>query len=200
MAVWVLMDVVCGRLGLRELAAPEDWDVGRIYHWLGQALKAQSNLDLAVDLLEKALRYREVTLGKADDDTLDTASSLAWALIWKGEFDRALELYEEVAAAQKVSTVLSLVTSCGTECTRQENYSERSSEYEKPLMGMGVVYMHKGDLDRAAELCEQSADIIKVHQPQHAADSQLQLLRAGSRGRAERKVRPQPRQHSRSAL
>ena len=98
----LMMGGVCGRLGLRKLAAPEGWDVGYIYHSRGQALKEQHKLDLAVDLLEKALSYREATLGKTDFKTLDTASCLAHALTDKGEFDRAQELLE---AREKVGAV-----------------------------------------------------------------------------------------------
>ena len=199
MAVLVLMGVACGRLGLRELAAPEGWDVGFIYYHMGKAFWKQIKLDLAVDLLEKALSYRETTLGKTHKDTLSTAFVLAEALRDKGELDRALELWEEAAAACKVGAALSMVAPCGNECARQEKYGERSAEYANPLNDMGMLYHQKGDLDRAAEIFEQSADITKVHQPQHAADSQLQLLRAGSRGRAEPKLRSQARQHSRCA-
>ena len=173
MAVLVLMGGVCGRLGLRELAAPEGWDVGFIYHHMGSVFWKQGKMVLAADLLEKALSYREATLGKTHKDTLDTADSLAWALRDKCEFDRALELWEEGAAARKVGATLSMFAPCGNACARQEKYGERSSEYAETLNFMGGVYKGKGDLDRAAELFEQYADIIKVHQPQHAAHSQL---------------------------
>jgi tetratricopeptide (TPR) repeat protein len=182
------MGGVCGRLGLRELAAPEDWDVGLIYYHMGGAFHSQSKLGLAADLLEKALSYREATLGKTHDDTLSTALSLAWVFTNKCEFDRALVLFEEVAAAQKVGAALSMVAPCGNECARQEEYGEGSSEYAKTLSSMGVVYLRKGDLDRAAELFEEYADIIKVHHSQCAAHSQLQLVHAGSPRRAEPKL------------
>ena len=107
-AVLVLMGIVCCRLGLRELAAPEGWDVGILYYWLGEAFRQQHKLDLAVDLLEKALRYREATLGKTHKDTLYAAFRLARALSFKGELHRALELYEELALAVKVGTALAL--------------------------------------------------------------------------------------------
>ena len=48
-AVLVLMGVACGRLGLRELAVPEGWDVGFIYHWLRSAFKNQGKVDLQRD-------------------------------------------------------------------------------------------------------------------------------------------------------
>ena len=66
---------------------------------------------------------------------------------------------------------LALVTSCGNECGRQEKFGERSSEYAGTLINMGIVYQRKGDLDRAAELFEQSADITKVQHSLCAADS-----------------------------
>ena len=62
------MGGACGSLRLRELAVPESWDVGCLYYWVGVAFHdpeaAQLKVDLAVDLLEKALRYRENALGK----------------------------------------------------------------------------------------------------------------------------------------
>ena len=100
-AVLVLMGVACGRLGLRELAVPEGWDVGGIYYWSGSAFQEQGKVVLAVDLLEKALSYRETTRGKTHSSTLDTAHYLADAPRKKGELDRALELYEEGATTME---------------------------------------------------------------------------------------------------
>lgn len=128
-----------------------------LQHAIGQVYLALGETDQAETLIERSLATRRQLVPQSVDDIAQSQMSLGVVAFNHGEFDEALQHYEDARSL--------LLT----------KYNNADAEMIRPHHLMGNAYIRKGDLDRAEEVIRETLALRRQHLPTYHREIGISL-------------------------